>query len=209
VSPVRTVREDDLLVLTFRRPILTVAALRAARAAFEGVPVDIAALVVASDHPTVFLAGAHLGEIVTLETLESGTYAAEGRRLMAAVGAVPVPVVAAVHGSCAGGGLDLALATDWVVAGPGAALGHPGIRRGLVTGWGGTAELAGRLTPASMVGLLAGGALLPAHRAAGLGLVDEIAENVDEAARRRARRLGSLGGGRIALWRTSRRCRIR
>ncbi len=209
MSPVRTVREDDLLVLTFRRPILTVEALRAARAALGNVPAGVAALVIASDHPTVFLAGAHLGEIAVLGTLDSGAYAEEGRGLMAAVGAVPVPVVAAVHGSCAGGGLDLALATDWVVAAPAAALGHPGIRRGLVTGWGGTAELAGRLPPASMLGLLAGGELLPAHRAAALGLVDEIAENVAKAARRRARRLGTLGEGRMRSWRTSRHCRVR
>lgn len=204
MTPVRVAEEDGLLVLTFVHPILTRAALESARRVLAGHAAGAVAIVVESAHPSIFLAGAHLGEIAALDAVESGRYAAEGRRLMAAVAAAPCPVVAAVHGTCAGGGLDLALACDRVVASREARLGHPGIRRGLVTGWGGTAELAGRVPPVPLLGLIASGALLPADRAAALGLVDEIAADPRARARSAARGIAALDPARLALWRALR-----
>ncbi len=204
MSLVGTRDEDGILVLTFERPVLSHEVLVAAHEAIGVIDNSTRAVVVTSSHPSIFLAGAHLGEIAALGPGESGAYAEMGRRLMRAVSRVPVPIVAAVHGTCAGGGLDLVLACDWVVAAPGAFLGHPGIRRGLITGWGGTVELARRLAPAAFLGLVAAGTVIPAPRAASLGLVDELSDAPLPAALGRARRLASIEPRRIAVWRAVR-----
>ncbi len=95
-------------------------------------------LVLRSDHPTVFLAGADLREIAVLDSASCVDYADLGRSVVTALESHPAPTVAATAGSCSGGGFDIALACDAIVAGPRASFDHPGVRRGLVTGWTGT-----------------------------------------------------------------------
>ena len=104
----------------------------------EAVPTP---LVLRSAHPTIYLAGADLAEIAALDGPSCADYARRGRVVLERLALYPAPTVAAVHGSCSGGGFDLGLACDWIVAGGAAAFSHPGVRRGLVTGWGGTVRL--------------------------------------------------------------------
>lgn len=204
MTPVVLEAADGIASLRFRRPILTTEVLAEAIHSLHDLDASFPALVVASDHPRIFLAGAHLGEIARLDATSSGPYAELGRRLMRTLAALPVPVVAAVHGACAGGGLDLALACDWITAGPEARLGHPGIRRGLVTGWGGTTLLPRRLGPRCTLALLAEAEMIQAADAARIGLVDEIASDAPACAARRARALARLNPRRLALWRAAR-----
>ena len=72
---------------------------------------------------------------------EAFHFAHMGQRLMNAVASFPAPTIAAVHGYCMGGGLDLALACRRRIAGPHALFGHRGAALGLITGWGGTQRL--------------------------------------------------------------------
>jgi enoyl-CoA hydratase/carnithine racemase len=65
-------------------------------------------------------------------------YAALGRSVISSLAGHPAATLAAVHGSCSGGGFDLVLACDRILASATASLSHPGVQRGLVTGWGGT-----------------------------------------------------------------------
>ncbi len=88
-----------------------------------------------------FSAGADLNEIAALTGPEALRFAKMGQRLMRVVANFPAPTVAAVHGYCMGGGLDLALACQRRVAGPHALFGHRGAALGLITGWGGTQRL--------------------------------------------------------------------
>jgi enoyl-CoA hydratase/carnithine racemase len=204
VSPVAIEAAGETAVLRFQRPVLTSEALVAATQALRDLEASFSALLVVSHHPRIFLAGAHLGEIARLDARSSGPYAELGRRLIRTLLALPIPVVAAVHGACAGGGLDLALACDWITAAPEARLGHPGIRRGLVTGWGGTALLPRRLGNRVSLALLAEARMICAGDAARIGLVDEIASDVRATALRRARTLARVNPRRLALWRTAR-----
>jgi len=166
-------------------------------------------LVVASGHPRIFLAGADLGEIAKLNAATSGEYSHRGRRLLELIESFPAPVVAAVGGACTGGGLDLALACDAIVASPTAAFAHPGVRRGLVTGWGGTVRLPHRAGVAEARRVLLEGGFTGAGAAAAEGWVTTTgAADPVAAAKGEALRLAAIAPRRLDLWRTFRSARF-
>lgn len=166
-------------------------------------------LVLSSSHPRIFLAGADLHEIAGLSAVSSRDYARRGRHLLALIGTFPAPVVAAVHGACTGGGLDLVLACDAVVASDSATFAHPGVRRGLVTGWGGTERFPSRAGTAEARRLFLEGRPIPAPVAASRDWVVR-AQGADPlpAACAEARRLAALDSRRLELWRAVRDARF-
>lgn len=87
-----------------------------------------------------------------------------------------VPVLAAVEGSAAGGGLELALVCDLIVAERSARLGFPEVKLGLIPGAGGTQRLPRRVGGAAALRMLALGKLLDAEAAAEIGLVDVVVD---------------------------------
>jgi enoyl-CoA hydratase/carnithine racemase len=94
--------------------------------------------------------------------------------------AAPVPVIAAIHGYCLGGGLELALGCDLRIATRDAQLGFPEVRLGLLPGGGGT-QRAPRVTGRSHTAwLVMSGERIDAERAERWGLVDFLFENLDE-----------------------------
>jgi 3-hydroxyacyl-CoA dehydrogenase / enoyl-CoA hydratase / 3-hydroxybutyryl-CoA epimerase len=134
-------------------------------------------VVVRSAKPDNFIAGADIKEFVAIKSaLEGETLSRTGQALLDRLAALPVPVVAAIHGSCLGGGLELALACRYRVAtdDPKTLLGVPEIMLGLLPGAGGSQRLP------RLVGLVAGldliltGRSLKASRALKAGLVDEV-----------------------------------
>jgi enoyl-CoA hydratase len=96
-----------------------------------------------------------------------------------AIEAVPVPVVAAIHGYCLGGGLELALACDVRIAHQGAELGFPEVRLGLLPGGGGTQRAPRLVGPGRAAWLIMSGERIPAARAAEWGLVDLVVDDLD------------------------------
>jgi len=158
-------------------------------------------LILASAHPSIFLAGAHLAEIATLDATSSGGYAASGRAVMSRLDMFPSATIAAVAGSCSGGGFDLVLSCDRIIAGPSATFSHPGVRRGLVTGWGGTTRV-----PSAMGWTIARRALLRASvfgatEAAEMGFATRSTGDVISEAQDLATRLTGLHTTRIVNWR--------
>lgn len=161
-------------------------------------------VVLCGAHPTVFLAGADLAEIADLDASTSIAYAGRGRRIVRRLDRHPAPVVAAVHGACTGGGFDLVMACDAIVAHPKATFRHPGIHRGLVTGWTGTTVLPHALGGAGARQVFLEGRAHDAATMQGLGLVVAVAEQTLGAATTLARRLGALEWRRLELWRALR-----
>jgi len=100
--------------------------------------------------------------------------------------ALDLPKVAAIHGSCLGGGLELALACDRRVATdhPKTKLGLPEVQLGLIPGMGGTQRLPRLIGVPDALDLILTGKQINARRARGLGLVDEICDpyNLGDAA---------------------------
>ncbi|HKD83522.1 MAG TPA: enoyl-CoA hydratase/isomerase family protein [Terriglobales bacterium] len=122
-----------------------------------------------------FSAGADLNEIAALTAPEALRFARMGQRLMSAVAEFPAPTIAAIHGYCMGGGLDLALACDHRIAGPHALFGHRGAALGLITGWGGTQRLPRILGKARALQMFLAAEKVPAAKALAIGLVNAIA----------------------------------
>jgi 3-hydroxyacyl-CoA dehydrogenase len=95
--------------------------------------------------------------------------------IMDLIAADAKPVVAAIHGSALGGGLELALSCQWRIAAPGAMLGQPEVRLGLMPGGGGTQWWTRLAGPKIALDVCTGGAPLDALRAHACGVVDRIA----------------------------------
>jgi 3-hydroxyacyl-CoA dehydrogenase len=88
----------------------------------------------------------------------------------------PKPVVAAIHGTALGGGLEVALCCHYRVAVPSAKLGLPEVNIGLLPGAGGTQRLPRIVGVETALRMVTTGEHMPAEKAKALGLVDELAE---------------------------------
>ena len=88
----------------------------------------------------------------------------------------PKPVVAAIHGTALGGGLEVALVAHYRVAVPSARLGLPEVNLGLLPGAGGTQRLPRVAGPEKALEMMTSGRHAPASEALAMGLVDELAE---------------------------------
>src|SRR4051812_20795614 len=97
-----------------------------------------------------------------------------------AVAAIPRPVIAAIRGYALGGGLELACACDFRVAGETARLGQPEILLGIIPGAGGTQRLTRLIGPARSKELIFSGRQVRAADALAIGLVDRVVAPGDE-----------------------------
>ena len=112
--------------------------------------------------------------------------------VIAAIEALPVPVVAAIHGAALGGGFELALGCDARVATPDAVVGLPEVKLGMVPGAGGTQRLVRLVDVATAIELVCSGRRVPAAEALELGLIDRLAgEDLLQWAIDHARSLGT------------------
>jgi enoyl-CoA hydratase/carnithine racemase len=139
---------------------------------------DVRVVVLAGAGTKAFLAGADIAEFQALRA-EPGAMAAHSTRARAvfdAWQALPQPLIAAVQASAVGGGLELALVCDLIVADPAARFGLPEVKLGLIPGGGGTQRLPARIGPAAAKELLFLGSLVDAERALALGLVNRVSE---------------------------------
>ncbi len=103
------------------------------------------AIVLASDCYRAFAAGASIREMAPLDPREADQYAARGQGITRQLEASSLPIVAAVHGACVGGGCEIVQACDFVLAAEDATFGQPEITLGVMPGWGGTQRLPRRV----------------------------------------------------------------
>jgi enoyl-CoA hydratase/carnithine racemase len=140
----------------------------------------VRAVVLCSTHPRAFCVGADLKERNAADDAEM---AAQRERLRAAfdgVRALPVPAIAAVHGFALGGGYELALACDLIVADSTAVVGLPEVSVGVIPGGGGTQLLPRRVGEARAAELIFTARRVAAAEALGLGLIDRLAEDGED-----------------------------
>ena len=114
-------------------------------------------------------------------------------QVMSALDASAKPVVAALHGTALGGGLELALACDGRVAETGCVLGLPEVSLGLIPGAGGTQRLPRLIGLARAIRMIGASERIKAGEALKIGLIDEVVDGqLREAAIRYARGLAGL-----------------
>jgi enoyl-CoA hydratase/carnithine racemase len=193
----------DWIQLSFDTPVVTVELLLELEARLDEISSSRSELplILASTHPTIFLAGAHLREISGLDPTTSADYARLGRRVLDRIAGFPNATLAAVGGSVSGGGFDLVLSCDVVISTPGATWSHPGVKRGLVTGWGGSLSLALALGGPTARRRMLEGSVLSASELHHAGWVREIHEQPVVRARSVAGRLRTIHLERLRTWR--------
>lgn len=141
------------------------------------------ALIIYSEQPAGFCAGAHLRELyagalpLTAEERVAGVRAFLERthRVMNALDTSPLTTIAAVHGVVFGGGFELALACDLIIADKMARFCFPELRLGLIPGFGGIPRLNRDLGNAIVRDLLLTGRSINAAKALEVGLVSQVA----------------------------------
>ncbi|MER8384921.1 enoyl-CoA hydratase/isomerase family protein [Mesorhizobium sp. M1428] len=123
-----------------------------------------------------FMAGADIKEYAAQTAAEFDAFQMAGTRMYAAIEQNRNPVIAAVNGFALGGGMELVLCCDIVIANQFAKLGLPEIKLGLVPGGGGTQRSVQKLGRNRANFLLMTGAIVPASEFVGAGLVNEIVD---------------------------------
>ncbi|MEV7421114.1 MULTISPECIES: enoyl-CoA hydratase/isomerase family protein [unclassified Streptomyces] len=136
--------------------------------------------VLTSTHARAFCVGADLKERNSLSDAELVRQRPVARGAYAGVLELPMPTIAAVHGYALGGGYELALACDLIVADPTAVVGLPEVSVGVIPGGGGTQLLPRRVGAARAAELVFTARRVAAAEAAGLGLVDLLVAEGDD-----------------------------
>ena len=136
---------------------------------------EVRVIAIRGDGQRGFCAGADIKEKRAPESAIEVRRRMQGARWIAAIDAVQKPVIAAVHGYCMGGGMELALACDIRFAAPDAIFSLPETALGLIPGGGGTQRLARVVGPGRAMDLLLTGERLDARAARDIGLVTRIA----------------------------------
>jgi enoyl-CoA hydratase/carnithine racemase len=161
----------------------TLADLEKFAAAIPALATETAACIISSARKQGFSAGADLRELYrAAETLSQGERLAGVRQfverihaVLNAIDATPFVTIAAVHGICFGGGFELALACDIIIADKMARFAFPELRLGLIPGFGGIPRLKRDLGNAFVRDLLLTGRSVNAARAHAVGLVAQLA----------------------------------
>jgi enoyl-CoA hydratase len=182
VSPpelVRSARIDRTLVLTLDHPpvnVLSKVVLDALETRFAEAVADpeVRVVVLASAAEKAFAAGANIREMAPMGPAEARVHGGRGQAITRTIERLPLPVIAAVHGVCLGGGCEVVLACDFVIASSDAHFGQPEINLGVMPGWGGTRRLPRRIGVARARRWILTGRSVPAEEAAAAGLVDRV-----------------------------------
>ncbi|CAG5126221.1 unnamed protein product [Candidula unifasciata] len=164
---------------------------------------SIRVVVLRSEVPGVFCAGADLKERLEMKNDEVAGFVAKLRFSLSELYNLPMPTIAALDGAALGGGLEMALACDMRVAASNAKIGLIETSRGLIPGAGGTQRLPRVVGPAIAKELIFTSRVLDGWQAKELGVVNHCVEQNDEgdAAYNRALELAEeiLPQGPVAL----------
>ena len=137
----------------------------------------VKAIVIRSGKPDIFIAGADIDEFVMLRSVEEATrLSKDGQLLMQRIADSTKPVVAAIHGACLGGGLELSLACSYRIASdhPKTVLGFPEVQLGLLPGAGGSNRLPRLIGAHAALDMILTARNERGKKALAIGLIDEL-----------------------------------
>lgn len=122
----------------------------------------------------VFAAGADVKEMADMNFAQMAVAAHQLSKAFMSVANISQPTISAITGFALGGGLELAMCTDFRVAGDNAKLGQPEILLGIIPGAGGTQRLPRLVGPSRAKELIFGGYMISASQALEIGLVNRV-----------------------------------
>jgi 3-hydroxyacyl-CoA dehydrogenase/enoyl-CoA hydratase/3-hydroxybutyryl-CoA epimerase len=147
---------------------------------------ELQGLIIRSAKPSIFIAGADLKILSASHGEDLRDLIELGQATFDKLAHLPYPTVAAIHGACVGGGLELALACDWRVASDERAtkIGLPETQLGILPAWGGTTRLPRLIGLPAALPLILGGKIMTAKAARAKGIVDAVVplEHLEEHA---------------------------
>jgi enoyl-CoA hydratase len=135
---------------------------------------SVRVLIVTGAGDRAFVAGADIAAMAKMSAADGLDFSRLGHRVMESFEDLPIPVIAAVNGFALGGGLELALACDLIVASDKARFGQPEINLGLIPGFGGTQRLPHRIGHNKARELIMTGEMFDAKTALDWGLANQV-----------------------------------
>lgn len=177
--------DDDIYQLTFDRPdssanIFDRATIEELDQHLNSLAGDtqMRGLVIVSAKKSIFIAGADINELLAkdLPEVELKEMVRRGQQVFSRVAALRVPTVAAIHGACLGGGLELCLACDYRIASEERAtrIGFPETHLGILPGWGGSTRLPRLIGLPKALDVILKGKRLAARQALKYGVIDQL-----------------------------------
>lgn len=185
MSLVEIAKDDRVTTVRLNRPdalnAISGAMAEELSGAFRGLArdKDTWAVVVAAAGEKAFCVGADLKERASFDLADFHRNRAQIRELFSSIRELPQPSIAAVFGFALGGGFEIALSCDFIVASEDAELGLPETRVGLLPAGGGTQLLARRLGPTRAKEMIFAADRIGAQEAFELGLLTDICERDD------------------------------
>lgn len=135
---------------------------------------SVHAVIITGAGEKAFVAGADIKEMSGMSSHEGHQFGLKGQRVMMLIEKMTKPVIAAVNGYALGGGLELALACDFIYASQKAKFGFPEVTLGIMPGFGGTQNLARLIGVNKANELIFTGKMISADKAAAWGIVNEL-----------------------------------
>jgi len=151
----------------------------------------VKALVLRSGKDRIFVAGADLKGIRSMQPMRVNDLIWLGQVVFDRLARLKMPKIAAIHGACMGGGFEVTLACDWRIASdhPSTKIGLPETQLGILPAWGGSTRLPRLIGVRKALDLVTSGKLLSASAAKHAGLVSHVVapEHLETLARRLVR----------------------
>lgn len=166
---------------------------------------DVKVVIVTGSGDKAFVAGADIKEMENMSPMEARNFLLFGQDVFNELGNLEKPTIAAINGFALGGGCELALACDIILASENAKLGLPEVSLGLHPGFGGTQRLPRLIGKAKAKELIFTGDMIDAHEALKIGLVNRVLPNdkLIEDAKNLANKIMSRGSIAIKLAKAS------
>lgn len=171
---------ERIATITINRPkslnALTPAAVRELRAAFERIAAadDSGVVILTGAGDKAFVAGADISEMRGFTPAQALEFALFTQGTLELMERMPQPVIGAVNGFALGGGCEVAMACDMLVASENARFGQPEVNLGIIPGWGGTQRLPRLVGRNVAKELVLTGEMISARRAYEIGLVNRV-----------------------------------
>ncbi len=192
--------KDGVALLTINRPkvlnALHTSVIAELQETFEALNANqaVKVIVITGSGEKAFVAGADIAEMAVMDAQQALVFARTGQKLVNFIGTMPKPVIAAVNGFALGGGMELALACDFIYASENAKMGLPEVTLGIMPGFGGSQKFARLLGRSRANELIFTGKMLTATEAKEWGIVNAVfpaAELVGKALETAARIVGN------------------
>jgi enoyl-CoA hydratase len=135
---------------------------------------NVRAIVITGQGEKAFVAGADVEALSKMKAEDAWEFISQGHRCLATIEECSKPVIAAVNGFALGGGLELALACDFIYACVKAKFGLPEVKLGIFPGFGGTQRLPRLIGAAQAKELIFTGRMIDAQEAYRLGIINKI-----------------------------------